>query len=348
MRINIKNFRNDLLNWYDEYARLLPWRSEPLPYYVWVSEIMLQQTRVEAVKPYFARFIKRLPTLKDLSEVDDDELRKLWEGLGYYNRVRNMKKCAIECMGKYNGSLPSTYEELIKLPGIGSYTAGAIASIAYKEVVPAVDGNVLRVFSRLLASYDDIGKESTKKKFHTIIQEYVSEDRPDAFNQAVMEIGAMVCVPNSAPRCNICPLVSYCQAYEVGKEHVLPIKEKKLKRRIEKRTIVVMVHDNKVVLRKRPQTGLLADLYEFINLEGYHTKKQLNELFNDSYTIKSIEKLPTSKHIFSHVEWHMQGYLIEVENVNDELLASITDVDERYAIPTAFKAYKDILKHYIK
>ncbi|MDQ0362595.1 A/G-specific adenine glycosylase [Breznakia pachnodae] len=348
MRINIENFRNDLLNWYDEYARVLPWRSEPLPYYVWVSEIMLQQTRVEAVKPYFARFIKRLPTLKDLAEVDDDELRKLWEGLGYYNRVRNMKKCAIECMDKYNGFLPSAYEELIELPGIGSYTAGAIASIAYKEVVPAVDGNVLRVFSRLLASYDDIGKESTKKKFHTIIQEYVSKDRPDAFNQAVMEIGAMVCVPNSAPRCNICPIVSYCQAYETGKEHVLPIKEKKLKRRIEKRTIVVMVHDGKVVLRKRPQTGLLADLYEFINLEGYHTKKQLKELFNDSYTIKSIEKLPTSKHIFSHVEWHMHGYLIEVENVNDELLASITDVDERYAIPTAFKAYKDMLKHYIK
>ena len=343
MQINIENFRSDLLNWYDEHARVLPWRSEPFPYYVWVSEIMLQQTRVEAVKPYFARFIKRLPTLTTLAKVDDDELRKLWEGLGYYNRVRNMKKCAKVCEEKYKGELPTTYDELIMLPGIGSYTAGAIASIAYKEVVAAVDGNVLRVFSRLLISEDDILKESTKKKFQKIIKKYIPIDRPDAFNQALMEIGALVCVPNAAPRCNICPLIKHCKGYLEGKAQFLPIKKAKAKRKLEKKTMLVFVCDEQVLLNQRPSKGLLAELYEFPSLEGFYTKKQIQKIYPHALKIKKLEK---SKHIFSHIEWHMEGYLIEVDTLKIGIHATYQEIESKYAIPTAFKVYKDELYTY--
>jgi len=347
MCIDIDLFQNDLLTWYDEYARDLPWRKDANPYYIWVSEIMLQQTRVEAVKTYFARFIKRLPTIWDLALCEDDELQKLWEGLGYYNRLWNMKKCAILCTEKYNGKLPSTYEVLLSLPGIGMYSAGAIASIAYKEVVAAVDGNVLRVFSRLLASYDDIGKEATKKKFHSLIQPYISKTRPDAFNQALMEIGAMVCVPNARARCNICPIVKHCQAYAQGIEQVLPIKAKAKKRRIEKHTIIVMVCNGQVVLKKRASNGLLANLYEFINLENTYSIKELTQMYA-SWDIKQIKKLTSSKHIFSHVEWHMQGYLMVVGDVKSEQLVSYLDIKEKYALPTALKVYKDWVMEYLK
>lgn len=336
---NIEKFKEQLLNWYDENRRILPWREDATPYRVWVSEIMLQQTRVEAVKPYFERFVEELPTLYDLSIATEDTLFKLWEGLGYYNRVMNMKKCAIECVQRYNGNLPSTYEELIQLPGIGAYTAGAIASIAYKQKVPAVDGNVLRVFSRVLVSEDDILKESTKRKFQNIIMEYLPDDRSDAFNQALMEIGALICVPNAAPRCNICPVASECIGYQSGNAHRLPNKSVKKTRKIEKKTVLVVVFENQVHLCQREEKGLLAGLYEFDVYDGYVTKKQIKSQFKDN--LKQVIDLKDAKHIFSHVEWHMKGYLVELHNKNlDGIWCTKKEVLETYAIPTAYKVYK--------
>lgn len=336
---SIEKFREQLLNWYDENRRILPWREDATPYRVWVSEIMLQQTRVEAVKPYFERFVRELPTLQDLSVASDDTLFKLWEGLGYYNRVMNMKKCAIECVEKNGGNLPSTYDELIQLPGIGAYTAGAIASIAYKQKVPAVDGNVLRVFSRVLISEDDILKESIKRKFQKIIMEYLPEDRSDAFNQALMEIGALICVPNAAPRCNICPVASECMGYQSGDAHRLPNKAVKKARKIDKKTVLVITYQNQVHLCQREEKGLLAGLYEFDVYEGYLTKNQIRDQFKGN--IKRMTALEDTKHIFSHVEWHMKGYLIELNDKTiDGIWCTKKEIEETYAIPTAYKVYK--------
>lgn len=343
-----ERFTAQLLMWYDENKRCLPWRDQPHPYDVWVSEIMLQQTRVEAVKPYFERFITALPTLADLAKCEDEVLAKLWEGLGYYNRVRNMKKCAIQCMETYGGKLPSTYEELLSLPGIGAYTAGAIASIAYKQKVPAVDGNVLRVFSRVLISEDDILKESTKKKFQDIILSYIPE-RCDAFNQALMELGAMICVPNAAPRCNICPVASECMGYQSGKAASLPNKKAKKARRKEKKTILVILHKDKVHLMHRPETGLLANLYQFDMVEG-HLKK--NEAEANAESIGTVEKcisLHPSTHIFSHIEWHMKGWLILLQEADEQgIWANAEEVAHTYAIPTAFRVYKEACELYLK
>lgn len=341
-------FTTQLLMWYDENKRCLPWRDQPYPYYVWVSEIMLQQTRVEAVKPYFERFITALPTLADLAKCEDEALAKLWEGLGYYNRVRNMKKCAIQCMENFGGSLPSTYEELLSLPGIGAYTAGAIASIAYKQKVPAVDGNVLRVFSRVLISEDDILKESTKKKFQDIILSYIPE-RCDAFNQALMELGAMICVPNAAPRCNICPVASECMGYQSGKATSLPNKKAKKARRKEKKTILVILHKDKVHLLQRPETGLLANLYQFDMVEGYLKKNEAEAYAERIGAVEKCISLHSSIHIFSHIEWHMNGWLILLQEADEQgVWASAEEVAHTYAIPTAFRVYKEACELYLK
>lgn len=341
---NKDRFTKNLLAWYDQHARILPWRENTESYRIWVSEIMLQQTRVEAVKPYFERFIHALPTLQDLANADEDELKKLWEGLGYYNRIKNMKKCAQICMKEYGGQLPSSYEQLLSLPGIGSYTAGAIASIAYKQRVPAVDGNVLRVFSRVLVSEDDILKEKTKRKFQDIIIEYIPKDRSDAFNQALMEIGALICVPNASPKCTICPLAQDCIGFKTKQAEKLPIKTKKKARKIENKTIIIVVANHKVFIQKRPKEGVLSDLYEFITLNHHMTKNEVECKIGKS-NIKKIMRLQDTKHIFTHIEWHMRGYLIELKNITEEgLWVSEEDLNNTYAIPTAFKKYKEALE----
>lgn len=343
-----EQFTNNLLAWYDCNARILPWREQPEPYRVWVSEIMLQQTRVEAVKPFFERFMNALPSLFHLAQASDDELAKLWEGLGYYNRVRNMKKCAIQCVEKYGGKLPDTYEELLTLPGIGAYTAGAIASIAFKQCVPAVDGNVLRVFSRVLVSEDDILKERTKKKFQNIIQDYIPVDRSDAFNQALMELGAMICVPNAAPRCNICPVANVCLGYQRGEAHRLPNKTEKKARRIEKKTILIVVCKNEILLYQRPQEGLLAGLYEFYLVNKEITRNHIKEALPTAH-INKIVTLHKAKHIFSHIEWHMKGYLVEIEAKTIQgVWCEIEDIERVYAIPTALKVYREALMLWMK
>lgn len=247
---NLQILIEPLLNWFAGHARVLPWREEPTPYRVWVSEIMLQQTRVEAVKPYFERFTKRLPDVKALAECPEDELLKLWEGLGYYNRVRNMQKAAIQVMEAYGGKLPADYEELLKLKGIGSYTAGAIASIAYQIPVPAVDGNVFRVLTRVAADDTDIMKPSFRTLLEKELREVMHEmETPGAFNQALMELGATVCVPNGAPLCKQCPWNSLCLARKEERIAELPVKTKAKARRIEKRTVLVIRDNDKVAIR---------------------------------------------------------------------------------------------------
>lgn len=367
-----------LTDWFKEHARVLPWREReaadgsrirPNAYEIWVSEIMLQQTRVEAVKGYYARFMDRLPGIRDLAYVPQDELLKLWEGLGYYNRVRNMQKAARQIVEQYGGVFPEDPEEILKLPGIGSYTAGAIASNAYDRTIPAVDGNVLRVLARFLALREDIGKPQTKKRMEQLLLPVIPKEKPGLFNQALMEIGACVCVPNGQAKCEGCPLSFGCRAYKEDLIDELPVKAGKKARRIEKHTILLVRNGKEVLIRKRPAKGLLAGLYEFLNLEGHLTAKQAEkEVENLGLDPIYVEKLEPARHIFSHVEWVMEGYLIQVAepayraekagkdtladdgmylSTGDEpgkmLFADAATVQERYAIPSAYRAYTDRL-----
>ncbi len=357
----LKQLIEPLLSWFVGHARVLPWREEPTPYRVWVSEIMLQQTRVEAVKPYFERFTKALPDVQALAECPEDELLKLWEGLGYYNRVRNMQKAAISVMEDYGGELPADYDELLKLKGIGHYTAGAIASIAYGESVPAVDGNVLRVITRVTADDTDIMKQSFRGQMEEALlltmkdiaimpelrKELPRENVPGALNQALMELGATVCIPNGAPLCEECPWKQMCLAKREGRIAEIPVKSKAKTRRIEERTVLILRDGDKVAIRKRPKKGLLAGLYELPNLEGSLTPEEvLAKVKEMQYAPIRIQELTEAKHIFSHIEWHMKGYAILVEEaglseeVEDDLVfVDAEDASARYAIPAAFAAY---------
>ncbi len=331
-----------LIAWYQLHKRDLPWRKERNAYYIWVSEIMLQQTRVEAVKGYFERFIQALPTMEDLAFVEEDILLKLWEGLGYYNRVRNMQKCALYCVAHYGGQLPQEYEQLLALPGIGSYTAGAIASIAYGIPKPAVDGNVLRVAARLRNDSTDIMLPICKKNVSELLEHIIPADQPGEFNQALMELGATICVPNGAPRCSICPVQSYCEGYRCHTAHFLPNKTAKKARSIEERTVLVVYCDQGVLLQKRPSEGLLSGLYEFINLEGKIKRSDIPRIVElQGMEILHIQKLSGSKHIFTHKEWHMQGYALLVYPGKGGIWAKREELDHVYSMPTAFKVYKE-------
>ena len=339
-----------LLNWYDYNARILPWRSDPTPYHVWISEIMLQQTRVEAVKPYFQRFIQELPDVAALAAAPEERIIKLWEGLGYYSRVRNMQKAAIQVMEEYDGRIPEDFETLLSLKGIGRYTAGAIASIAYGKKVPAVDGNVLRVYTRLTENHEDIMKQSVRKSVENDLTEQMSEDRPGDFNQAMMELGAVVCVPNGAAKCEECPLGHFCLARKHGTVEELPVKAPKKARTIEQRTILVIQDGASTAIRKRPDTGLLAGLYELPNVEGHLTEKAaLARVKAMGLEPLRIEALPDAKHIFSHIEWRMCAYRIAVSSLEEApqgefLFVDKRESDKKYAIPSAFRAYTRYMK----
>ena len=335
---------NPLLEWYGQNKRDLPWRKDQDSYHVWISEIMLQQTRVEAVKEYYLRFMKRLPTIYDLAEVDEDELLKLWQGLGYYNRARNLKKTAQIVVEKYNGKLPDKFLELIKLPGIGNYTAGAIASICFEEKVPAVDGNVLRVLARVLNSEKNIDLLETKKGCTELLQRILPEEIGD-FNQALMELGALVCLPNGFPECEICPLQKLCKAYQNGTQMELPKRLSKKERKKEDRTILIFLCQDKISVIKRPDKGLLANLYEFPNIDSKLSLEEVKKYCKyKKIDVEHIFELGEAKHIFTHIEWHMKGYMIEISDffANCEWI-SYTDLKERYSLPSAFKFYESKL-----
>ena len=333
-----------LLGWFGEHARILPWREQPQPYRVWVSEIMLQQTRVEAVKPFFERFTQALPDVRSLAECPEDKLLKLWEGLGYYNRVRNMQKAAQNMVEFYNGEMPADYEKLLGLPGIGPYTAGAVASIAFEIPVPAVDGNVLRVITRITQNDGDILKQSVKRQVEEELLAVMPKGRSGAFNQALMELGAIVCVPNGEPLCDQCPWYSFCETRKRGLWQELPVKKKAKGRRIEERTVLVIRDGERVVLKRRPKKGLLAGLYEFPNEPGTLTEDEALRVVQDMHLHPMrIQRLEEAKHIFSHVEWHMQGYMVEVDSLTREeaglLFVEAAHSEEAYPIPAAFAAY---------
>ncbi len=339
----LENLPEPLLIWFGEHARVLPWRERPLPYYVWVSEIMLQQTRVEAVKPFFARFTQALPDVASLAVCQEERLLKLWEGLGYYNRVRNMQKAAQLVMENYGGELPASYSALLGLPGIGSYTAGAIASIAYGKKVPAVDGNVLRVISRITGDAQDVMKQSVKRQYEDRLREIMPEEAPGVFNQALMELGATVCLPNGAPECERCPVKDRCYAKAHDCQMELPVKAPKKARRVEKRTVLVIRDSERALIRKRPSKGLLAGLYELPNLEGWMKQREALDYARDcGFRPIRIMPLPDAKHIFSHVEWQMTGYMVQVEDAEDfsgSIFIEPARTEREYPIPAAFSAY---------
>ncbi len=333
------------VEWYEKEKRDLPWRHTKDPYRIWVSEIMLQQTRVEAVKPYYARFLDTLPEIGDLAGAPEDVILKLWEGLGYYNRVRNMQKAAKQVMVDYKGTFPGTYEEILSLQGIGTYTAGAIGSIAFDIPKPAVDGNVLRVLSRVLGSYQDITKQSVKKEMEEALEQVIPKRCPGTFNQSLIELGALVCIPNGEPHCDQCPLRNLCVARKKDLTSELPVKAKKKERRIEKKTILIFKDGKNLAIRKRESKGLLAGLYEFPNVEGHLSMKTVKEYSKEIGLMPvRVKKLEPSKHIFSHVEWHMTAYEVIVDelektNLKEFIFALPEEIGEIYAIPTAFGVY---------
>lgn len=333
-----------LLKWFKKHARVLPWRETPTPYRVWVSEIMLQQTRVNAVMPYFERFIKALPDIKDLAECEEEWLLKLWEGLGYYNRVRNMQTAAKTVMKEYKGSLPADYEALLNLKGVGSYTAGAIASIAYQIPVPAVDGNVLRVITRVSADTSDITKQSVKTEIEKLVTKIIPKNRAGEFNQALMELGATVCVPNGEPLCKECPWSKFCRARLDDKIKEIPVKTVKKARKAENKTIFIIKQQRNIILHKRENKGLLAGMYEFPNTQGTLSEEEaVLWIKEQGLSPIRIQKLEKAKHIFSHVEWHMTGYEVWVDELEEDksgmLYVDVKEAKETYPIPAAFAVY---------
>lgn len=338
-----------LLKWYGINARVLPWRDSPTPYRVWISEIMLQQTRVEAVIPYFERFVQEVPDVRALAEIPEERLLKLWEGLGYYSRARNLKKAAQVLVKEYGGKLPADVEKLKKLPGIGEYTAGAVASIAYGLPESAVDGNVLRVISRLASSARDVTEPGTKRELRAALRKIYPEGQSGTFTQALMELGATVCLPNGAPACEKCPLESLCEAHRAGRETDFPVKPPKPERRVEERTVFLLCCGEKAAVQKRPPNGLLAGLWEFPNVEGVLSKKEAEKYLRGfGLEICGMEELPKAKHIFSHLEWHMTGYLVQTEKPGGSFVwASRAELLRDYALPSAFCAYRKILQDFL-
>ena len=330
-----------VLAWYEGNKRDLPWRTTRDPYAVWISEIMLRQTRVAAVLPYYERWMRELPDVYALAAVDEEKLMKLWQGLGYYSRARNLKKAAALIVSDHGGRFPDTYDELLKLPGVGEYTAGAVASIAFSRKVSAVDGNLLRIAARLCNIRENILDGKVKKAMAATLDEVVPGDRPGEFNQALMDLGATVCLPNGAPRCEVCPLAMLCEARRLGIQAELPVREKKMARRTEEMTVYLLLRDGKVALRKRSDEGLLAGLWEFPHVSGTLEDKEAGKPLADwGLTALDWKKKIAARHIFTHVEWHMTGYLLTVkgEGTADFLWADRAEL-ERLAVPAAYKKY---------
>lgn len=339
-----------LLGWYDKNRRQLPWRSDPTPYHVWLSEIMLQQTRVETVKDYYARFLRELPDIESLARAPQDQYLKLWQGLGYYSRVRNMHKAAQIVVKDLGGEMPHTAAELRKLPGIGEYTSAAIASISFGEKVPAVDGNLLRIFARLSAYAENIKTVRARRAAQSFWNGCMSADRPGDFNQALMDLGSAVCLPGAEPLCGECPFEDNCLSHKSRTERKYPVMPEKSARKVQDITVFLIWRGEKAAIRRRPDRGLLAGMYEFPNTRGALTQKEaLSFLKKKGMPAVRIRALGTAVHVFSHIEWHMTGYeiradeLARTEGNPSFLYASPEEISERYAVPSAFSAWMKYL-----
>lgn len=333
----------ELLKWYQKNQRVLPWRTNPSPYAIWVSEIMCQQTRIDTVIPYYLRFMNALPTIYDLANAKEEVLLKLWQGLGYYNRVRNMQLAAKEIVDEYQGVFPKKYEEVLKLKGIGEYTAGAILSMAYHLPYAAIDGNALRVLSRFYANDADISLDQTKKNWKEKVEALKIDDF-GMFNQALMDLGAMVCLPNEMPKCDICPLKADCLAHQRNLELEFPFKSGKVQKKEEELTLFLIELDGKILLRKRPSKGLLAGMYEFVHQSGKLSIEDVKELFGSD--LIRIQKGPTLSHIFTHKKWKMNSFYIKLSNYvpkEQEGFYSIEEIKEKITIPQAFLQFFDYL-----
>ena len=342
-KVDISQFRTDLVTWFYQNQRDLPWRENRDPYRVWVSEIMLQQTRVDTVIPYFLNFMRQFPSLQSFAEAKEDEILKAWEGLGYYSRVRNLQTAVREVVSDYNGKVPATRDEISTLKGVGPYTAGAILSIAYNKPEPAVDGNVMRVLSRVLLIDEDIGKAKTRKTFEKELYELIDPEDPSAFNQGLMELGALVCTPTS-PGCLLCPLQQHCEAYNEGKQDQLPVKAKK-KKAVPKTMAAFLIQNkkNEYLIEKRPEKGLLAGLWQFPNFElTTKSSEELEEGLQAHYGMKGYKHQATIQeieHIFSHIIWNISVYRGQaelVESTSGTMLKWVSEADlEQYAFPVS-------------
>ena len=343
----VTQFQNKLLEWYDNSARVLPWRDNPSPYRVWISEIMLQQTRVHTVKPYFENFMKEVPTIEALANISEDKLLKLWEGMGYYSRARNLKKAAALILQEFDGIMPSTIEGLKSLPGIGPYTSGAIASIAFGVRVSAIDGNVLRGIARITANQGDITNGLVKKEIEGWVNAILPKARVGDFNQGLMELGATICLPNGMPKCTECPVAFLCQGYHKGIALSIPFKAKKKPRKIEEKTIFVIEYKDSFALRQRPNVGLLSNLWEFPHIEGSLSYEECDEEMQ-KWNMKAERIIPLNKckHIFTHLEWYMMGYYVLIHSLPKDsgfIWATKKEIQQRYSIPSAFKEYLNYL-----
>ena len=340
MAQQLKKLPGALLPWFDGNKRDLPWRQDKDPYHIWLSEIMLQQTRVEAVKGYYARFLAELPTIETLANCDDDRLHKLWEGLGYYSRVRNLKKAAGAIMDTHGGVFPTEYDKILALPGIGDYTAGAISSIAFDEKRAAVDGNVLRVYARLMNDATPIDTPQMKAKVRRELEE-VYPDRAGDFTQALMELGATLCGPNWAPKCECCPCRGFCKAFAAGTTQQLPVKSPKRQKRQEDRTVFILECDGSYALCKRPDTGLLAGLWQFPDMPGaLELPAAIDQLENLGLQVKDVRRQLEKKHVFTHIIWNMRGFYMEVKTKCDNFTwFTAEQIRENAALPTAYRQF---------
>ncbi|MFD2046439.1 A/G-specific adenine glycosylase [Ornithinibacillus salinisoli] len=349
---NISGFQKALLHWYDQNKRDLPWRENQDPYRIWVSEIMLQQTKVDTVIPYFHHFLEKFPTVQDLAAAEEQEVLKAWEGLGYYSRARNLQHAVREVVTEYNGEIPSTPKELGSLKGVGPYTKGAILSIAFNKPEPAVDGNVMRVFSRLLHIEDDIAQARTKKLFEEYTRELISSDDPSSFNQAIMDLGATICTPK-APTCMLCPLHEYCRAFADGVQEKLPIKQKAKKPKpVPYVTLVIKNRHDQVIIEKRSNQGLLANLWQFPMIPLTEVSiDHIENWFRSEYGLKvnMNAKMDQIKHTFSHLVWHLEVHeaeLVEDQTVvSDERLKLINKSDiSQYPFPVSHQKIIKLIK----
>lgn len=331
-----------LLQWYQENKKMLPWRQTPTPYHVWISEIMLQQTRIEAVLPYYSRFLDAAPDVFALAALSEDCLMKLWEGLGYYSRARNLRKCASLLIEKYEGELPANTEELKKLPGIGEYTAGAIASIAFGLPAPAVDGNVMRVLSRLFTIPADPTLPALRKTVASELAEvYPTGKTAGALTEALMELGENVCIPNGVPKCGTCPLSGLCAAHSAGLENEYPKIAKKKARRVEDRTVFLLCADEKYALRRRQETGLLAGMLEPPNTAGFLSEEDAAAwCAEQGLSVTALVPCGNAKHLFTHVEWHMIGYRVFCSAPTQNFLwHTAAEISGEDAIPSAYSFF---------
>ncbi|MFP7222956.1 A/G-specific adenine glycosylase [Priestia filamentosa] len=349
---NIAKFQEDLIGWFTAEQRDLPWRQDKDPYKVWVSEIMLQQTRVDTVIPYFNNFISKFPTLEHLADADEEDVLKAWEGLGYYSRARNLQYAVREVRDEYGGIVPETKDEVSKLKGVGPYTTGAILSIAYGVPEPAVDGNVMRVLSRILFVWEDIAKPKTRKLFDELVYAIISHENPSFFNQGLMELGALICTPKS-PACLLCPVQEHCRAFEEGTQKELPVKtSKKSVKAVELAAAVVTDESGKVLIHKRSSKGLLANLWEFPNVEiqkALSKEEELTAFLTEKYGVEAEIGQPftTISHVFSHLTWHITVYEGKIRGKveESETLKLLTwEEAEQYAFPVSHQKMKKAFK----